>query len=47
MDQIQVELELVQTNLANDSASLAQEHAKKAGSLLTSNITAEIAEENQ
>ena len=47
VDQIQVESELVQTNLANDSTSLAQEHAKKAGSLLTSNITTEIAEENQ
>ena len=47
VDQLQVESELVQTNLANDSTSLAQEHAKKAGSLLTSNITAEIAEENQ
>ena len=47
MDQLQVESELVQTNLANGSTSLAQEHAKKAGSLLTSNITAEIAEENQ
>jgi hypothetical protein len=47
VDQLQVESELVQTNLANDSMSLAQEHAKKAGSLLTSNITTEIAEENQ
>jgi hypothetical protein len=47
VDQLQVESELVQTNLANDSTSLAQEHAKKAGSLLTSNITTEIAEENQ
>jgi hypothetical protein len=47
VDQIQVESELVQTNLANDSTSLAQEHAKEAGSLLTSNITTEIAEENQ
>jgi hypothetical protein len=47
VDQIQVESELVQTNLANDSTSLAQEHAKRAGSLLTSNITTEIAEENQ
>ena len=47
VDQIQIESELVQTNLANGSTSLAQEHAKKAGSLLTSNITAEIAEENQ
>jgi hypothetical protein len=47
VDQIQVESELVRTNLANDNTSLAQEHAKKAGSLLTSNITAEIAEENQ
>ena len=47
VDQIQVESELVQTNLADDSTSLAQEHAKKAGSLLTSNITTEIVEENQ
>lgn len=47
VDQLQIESELVQTNLANDSTSLAQEHAKKAGSLLTSNITTEIAEENQ
>jgi hypothetical protein len=47
VDQLQIESELVQTNLANGSTSLAQEHAKKAGSLLTSNITAEIAEENQ
>ena len=47
VDQLQVESELVQTNLANDSTSLAQEHAKKAGWLLTSNITTEIAEENQ
>jgi hypothetical protein len=47
VDQIQVESELVQINLANGSTSLAQEHAKKAGSLLTSNITTEIAEENQ
>jgi hypothetical protein len=47
VDQLQVESELVQINLANGSTSLAQEHAKKAGSLLTSNITAEIAEENQ
>ena len=47
VDQLQVESELVQTNLANGSTSLAQEHAKKAGSLLTSNITTEIAEENQ
>jgi hypothetical protein len=47
VDQIHVESELVQTNLANDSTSLAQEHAKKAGSLLTSNITTEIAEKNQ
>ena len=47
VDQLQGESQLVQTNLANDSTSLAQEHAKKAGSLLTSNITTEIAEENQ
>ena len=47
VDQLQVESELVQTNLANDSISLAQEHANKANLLLTSNITTEIAEENQ
>ena len=46
-DQLQAESELVQTNLANDSISLTQEHANKASSLLTSNITTEIAEENQ
>ena len=46
-DQLQVESELVLTNLANDSITLAQEHANKASSLLTSNITIEIAEENQ
>jgi hypothetical protein len=46
-DQLEAESELVQTNLANDSISLAQEHANKASSLLTSNITTEIAEENQ
>jgi hypothetical protein len=32
-DQLQAESELVQTNLANDSISLAQEHANKASSL--------------
>ncbi|CAN5156131.1 hypothetical protein BH18THE2_BH18THE2_18850 [soil metagenome] len=46
-DQLQVESELVLTNLANDSITMAQEHANKASSLLTSNITTEIAEENQ
>jgi hypothetical protein len=46
-NQLQVESELVQENLANNSISLAQEHANKASSLLTSNITTEIAERNQ
>jgi hypothetical protein len=47
VDQLQVESELVETNLANNNISLAQEHAKKANALLTPNITKEIAERNQ
>jgi hypothetical protein len=47
VDKLQVESELVQTNLANNNISLAQEHAKKANVLLTPNITKEIAERNQ
>jgi hypothetical protein len=46
-DQLQVESELVQTNLANNNLSLAQKHANKAASLLTPNIVVEIAEKNQ
>jgi hypothetical protein len=46
-DQLQVESELVQTNLANNSLSLAQKHANKAASLLTPSIIVEIAEGNQ
>jgi hypothetical protein len=46
-DQLQVESELVQTNLANNSLSLAQKHANKAASLLTPGIIIEIAEGNQ
>jgi hypothetical protein len=46
-DQLQVESELVQTNLANNNVSLAQKHANKAASLLTPSIMIEIAEENQ
>jgi hypothetical protein len=46
-DQLQVESELVKTNLANDNLSLAQEHATKAAALLTPTIIIEIAEENQ
>jgi hypothetical protein len=44
---LQTESELVQSNLANNNVSLAQVHANKAAALLTSNITEEIAEENQ
>jgi hypothetical protein len=44
---LQVESELVQTNLANNNVSLAQKHANKAASLLTPSIMIEIAEENQ
>ena len=44
--QLQVELELVSTNLANNNSSLAQNHAGKASTLLTQRILAEIAEDN-
>lgn len=46
-DQLQVESELVQTNLVNNNLSLAQKHANKAASLLTPSIIVEIAEKNQ
>lgn len=46
-EQLKVESELVQTNLANNNISLAEEHAEKAATLLTPNITREIAEENR
>jgi hypothetical protein len=46
-DQLQVESGLVQTNLASNNLSLAQKHANKAASLLTSSIIVEIAEKNQ
>jgi hypothetical protein len=46
-NQLQIESELVQTNLANNNASLAQKHANKAASLLTPSIMIEIAEENE
>lgn len=47
-DQLQVESELVQTNLVNNNLSLAQQHAIKAASLLTSTlIMMGITEDNQ
>jgi hypothetical protein len=46
-DQLQVESELVQTNLINNNLSLAQKHANKAASLLSPSIIVEIAEKNQ
>src|SRR5918995_2035670 len=46
-EQLQIESELVETNLANNNISLAKEHAKKAAMLLTPNTTREIAEENK
>jgi hypothetical protein len=46
-DQLQIESELVHTNLANNNVSLAQKHANKAASLLTPSIMIEIAEESQ
>ncbi len=45
-DQLQVESELVKTNLANDDLLLAQKHANKAAALLTPSIIVEISEEN-
>jgi hypothetical protein len=44
--QMQAELELVPTNLANNNVSLAQSHASEAASLLTPRILVEIAEDN-
>lgn len=46
-DQIQVESQLVKTNLANNNISLAQNHANKAASLLTPDIVTEVAEANE
>jgi hypothetical protein len=46
-DQLQVESELVQTNLVNNNLSLAQKHANKAAALLTPSVVIEIAEKNQ
>ena len=46
--QLQVESELVHTNLVNNNLSLAQQHAIKAASLLTSTlIMMGITEDNQ
>jgi hypothetical protein len=47
VDQLQVESELVQTNLVNNNLLLAQKHANKAASLLSPSIIVEIAEKNQ
>jgi hypothetical protein len=47
VNQLRVESEIVQMSLRNDSLSLAREHANKAAALLTSNVTKEIAEQNQ
>jgi hypothetical protein len=46
-DQVQIESKLVQTNLANNNISLAQNHANKAAALLTPDIISEIAEANE
>jgi hypothetical protein len=46
-DQVQIESELAQTNLANNNVSLAQNHANKAAALLTPGIISEIAEANE
>jgi hypothetical protein len=46
-DQLQVESDLVQTNLINNNLSLAQKHANKAAALLTPSIMIEIAEDQR
>jgi hypothetical protein len=46
-DQIQIESQLVKTNLANNNLSLAQNHANNAASLLTPDIVSEVAEANE
>jgi len=46
VDQVQIELELVLTNLENNNVSLAQNHAYKSVPL-TSKVISEIAEDNQ
>jgi hypothetical protein len=46
-DQVQVESQLVKTNLANNNLSLAQNHASKAASLLTPDVVSEVAEANE
>jgi hypothetical protein len=46
-DQLQVESDLVKTNLINNNLSLAEKHANKAAALLTPNVEEEIAEKNQ
>jgi hypothetical protein len=46
-DQVQIESQLTQTNLANNNVSLAQNHANKAAALLTPGIISEIAEANE
>jgi hypothetical protein len=47
IEQLRVESELVQSNLADNNISLAHQHANKAAALLTPNITKEIAERVQ
>jgi hypothetical protein len=47
VNQLRVESELVQMSLRNDNVSMTREHANKAAALLTSNVTKEIAEQNQ
>lgn len=47
VNQLRVESELVQVSLRNDNVSMTREHANKAAALLTSNVTKEIAEQNQ
>ena len=47
VNQLQVESDLVKTNLANNNISMAQKHANKAASLLTLDTITEISERNQ
>lgn len=47
VDTMKAEAQLVQENLAHNNISLASEHADRTLSLLTDNVTKEIAERNQ
>ena len=47
MDQIQIEMDLINTNLIANNQSLAKEHLNNIDELYTKNIKKEIAERNE